>query len=70
MSKRFQTFWQIKWKHFECRKKGVESSDIVSESLIFFKFGMEFLGHLCRNFSVEILTVENITLFNVEKILS
>ena len=37
MSKRFQTFWQIKWKHFECRKKGVESSDIVSERLIFFQ---------------------------------
>ena len=37
MSKRFQTFWLIKWKHFECRKKGVESSEIVSERLIFFQ---------------------------------
>ena len=46
--------------------------NIVSGRLNFFVFGMEFFYTFFyrRNFSVEILTVENITLLNVEKILS
>ena len=65
MSKRFQTFWQIKWKHFECRKKSTfffivltlwNLFDIVSERLNFFEFSVEFLRRhfllskfFCRN---------------------
>ena len=52
MSKRFHIFWQIKWKHFECRKKSTlffivlkvwNLFDIVSERLNFFEFSVEFL---------------------------
>ena len=65
MSKIFQTFWQIKWKYFECRKKSTfffivlkvrNLFDIVSERLNFFEFGVEFLRlhflmskFFCRN---------------------